>query len=125
MWFLPDLDRDGDSGIASFANSNGLNRIRYLQMQTEKHLQLVQDICTMADADVLALEDPRCPARKKIQLSKEMALSFFLSFIAGMRTMYDTGEHSCSTLTLRLCFTLKLSPEGVARVGNHFVTQIL
>ncbi len=30
-------------------------------------------------------------------------LSFFLSFIAGMRTMYDTGEHSCSTPTLRLC----------------------
>ncbi len=50
-------------------------------------------------------------------------LSFFL-FIAGMRTMYDTGELMLDPYPTTM-FTLKLSPEVVARVGNHFVTQIL
>ncbi len=70
LWYIPVMEIDGPSKVRSFEYRNGDQHLRTLQILTDSHLKNVRNICHMADADVLLLEDPSCPRQKKLELSK-------------------------------------------------------
>ncbi len=93
LWYYPQLRRDGFNSVQQFEEGNGTSYISRLQMLVRSHLGKVVSICEMNDADVLQLDDRRCPKQRKTELSALMRET-----LIAIKTVDKPNVHRLSEL---------------------------
>ncbi len=125
FWKKPEKGRDSPSEIMHFEECNGQKYIFLLQTAVEGHLQKIQNICSMSDAESISLDDPDCPFTQKYILS-----GTYRDFQTAIKTIDRPNVHRlhelvCTTLPMvgHMCLIGELVLEKAHQVLKRALRQ--
>ncbi len=74
LWFKPDIQRDSTLDVAYFGMEGGQKHIMKMRELLNRHVALVESICSMQDSDALQLSNTTASRVRKAELTRESFL---------------------------------------------------
>ncbi len=109
LWHIPDAKRDGRKAVSSFESRNGARNISRLQHLAIEHILKVQDVFSMADADINDMDNRAMDRNRRAQISKDHSAT-----LTSIKQVDKPNVHRL----LELFQTTSSMVGSIARIGD-------